>query len=389
MTTLLEEREEVEAVPKVSPPHAAEARGPILLVRLGAIGDVIRTLPALAWLRESFPGVDVDWLVEERSAGLLRGHPDLRQTIVFKRRDLAKQAWRLRLGSATSTLRGAIGRLRDGRYTAVVDFQGSLKSALLARASGCDVRIGLAPGHGREGSHRFYTRRVDPGPERISRVDRNFRLLEPLGCPAVTPPDDRPMGHLPLSDADRGWAGGVLASLAPADAPRVLLYPGTSQRQAYKRWPAGRYGFVAGRLRDEGVQVLVAGGPGEEEIVDKVRQATSSPPEAVPASTLTQLAALLAEVDLFVGGDTGPMHLAWSVGTRVLGLFGATDPVINAPYDPLGLGHRVIYHGPEDRPYRVKGARARQWMEEITVDEVHKACRQMLGVSNAGESCAE
>ena len=88
---------------------------------------------------------------------------DLRQTIVFKRRDLVKQAWRLRLGSATSTLRGAIDRLRDGRYTAVVDFQGSLKSALLARATSCAERIGLAPGHGREGSHLLYTCRVDPG----------------------------------------------------------------------------------------------------------------------------------------------------------------------------------------------------------------------------------
>ena len=98
----------------------------------------------------------------------------------------------------------------------------------------------------------------------------------------------------------------------------------------------------------------------------------------MPRSSLRQLAALLERTDLFVGGDTGPMHLAWAAGSKVLGLFGATDPVINAPYDPGRRGHRVLYHGPEERPYRVTGAPARAWMEAITVDEVDAACRDML-----------
>lgn len=353
---------------------------PILLVRLGAIGDVVRALPALDLLRRARPGTPVDWLVEEKSASLLDAHPQIRRTIVFPRKDLARRAATLRLFSAADLLGGAARTLRDAGYEAVVDLQGSLKSAWLARLSRCPRRYGLASGHGREASHLFYTHPVDPGPGRMSRVERNFRLLVPLGVAAPGAGEPPPRANLPLTAADRAWAEGVVASLAPPGRPLVLLYPGTSERQAYKRWPAPRYGWLAARLRDDGAQVLVAGGPGEEAMVQEACEATSTPPARVPPSTLRQLAAVLERVDLFVGGDTGPMHLAWAAGARVLGLFGATDPVINAPYDPLGRGHRVLYHGPEERPYRVTGAPARAWMEAISVDEAHAACRGMLGL---------
>jgi heptosyltransferase-1 len=364
---------------EVAPSRSASA--PILLVRLGAIGDVVRALPALDLLRREHPEVPVDWLVEETSAPLLEGHPQLRRRIVFPRREVARRASRLRLASASALLSATGRALQDGGYGAVVDLQGSFKSAWLARLSRCPLRIGLASGHGREASHLLYTRTVDPGPGRMSRVERNFRLLAPLG---VAPSGDAPAPRalLPLTEPDRAWAAGVLASLAPG-SPRVLLYPGTSQRQAYKRWPAARYGWLAARLGDDGAAVLVAGGPGEEEIVRSACEATSRPPARVPPSSLRQLAAVLEGIDLFVGGDTGPMHLAWAAGTRVLGLFGATDPVVNAPYDPRGLGHRVLYRGPAERSYRVTGAPARAWMEAITVDEAHAACREMLGLGRA------
>lgn len=352
--------------------------GPILIIRLGAIGDVIRALPALDLMRRVRPGIEVDWIVEEKSSSILEGHPDLRRLIILPRRDLVRRMQRLRLPSAAGILRSTLSELRDGGYQAVVDLQGSLKSAMLARATGCAVRIGLAKGHAREGAHLFYTARVDPGPEKISRVERNFRLLARLGFGPGEAVGPGPRARIRPADTDRAWADGVMASLVPAASPRVLLWPGTSRRQSYKRWPAERFGWLAGRLRDDGVQVLVAGGPGEEEMVQQVIDATSTPPARVPPSTLLQLAAILERVDLFVGGDTGPMHLTWAMGTPVIGLFGATDPVVNAPYDPDGVGHRVIYRGPVQRPYRVKGQRARRWMEAIALEEVHVACREML-----------
>jgi len=361
-------------------PHRARAVDEaILLVRLGAIGDVVRALPALDALARSRPSAAVDWLVEERSASLLEGHPQLRAVRVFPRRELARLGGGLRLFAAYGALRAELDRLRAAAYGTVVDFQGSLKSAWLAGRARAAHTLGPARGHGREASHLFYSDPIDPGPGRISRVERNLRFLEVAGLIERGGMTSPPRAHLPLTATDRAWAEGVLGALAPAAAPRVLLYPGTSERQAYKRWPAQRYGHVAGRLADQGAQVLIAGGPGEEEMVEAARAATSSPPARVPPSSLRQLAALLERVDLFVGGDTGPMHLAWAAGTRVLALFGATDPVINAPYDPDGRGHRVLYHGPEERPYRVTGAPARAWMEAITVDEVVTACRGLLG----------
>ena len=363
---------------RTTPSEAGLPDEAILLVRLGAIGDVVRTLPALDLLARTRPHAGIDWLVEERSASLLEGHPQIRSVVIFPRRELASLGGSLRLFAATALLRAQLARLRAADYHAVVDFQGSFKSAWLASRTGSARRFGPARGHGREASHLFYTDRVDPGPERMSRVERNLRFLAAAGLVAPGAPSPPPRAQLPLTAADRAWAEGVLGSLAPAARPRVLLYPGTSERQAYKRWPADRYGRVAGRLADAGVQVLIAGGPGEEGMVEAACAAASSPPARVPRSSLRQLAALLERTDLFVGGDTGPMHLAWAAGSKVLGLFGATDPVINAPYDPGRRGHRVLYHGPEERPYRVTGAPARAWMEAITVDEVDAACRDML-----------
>ena len=353
---------------------AGPSPGPVLIVRLGAIGDVIRALPAVDLLRRAHPGIAVDWIVEERSVSILQGHPHLRRVILLPRKEITGLARSLRLGSALALLRATVAQLRDGGYANVVDLQGSLKSGLIAWATRCPSRIGLARGHAREGAHRFYTRVIDPGPERISRVERNFLLFSPLG---IAEPEAA-RAHIRPGDTERAWADGVLSSLLPADGPRALLWPGTSSKQWYKRWPAERFGWLAGRLQDDGVQVLVAGGPGEEEMVEEVIQATSTPPARMPPSTLLQLAAVLEKIDLFVGGDTGPMHLSWAMGTPVVGLFGATDPVVNAPYDPEARGHRVIYHGPPSRPYRVKGERARQWMEAIPLDEVHVACREML-----------
>jgi len=351
----------------------------ILFVRLGAIGDVVRTLPALDLLARTRPHASIDWLVEERSASLLEDHPQIRNVLGFRRRELASLGSSLRLFAAAALLREQLERLRAANYHAVVDFQGSLKSAWLASRTGSARRFGPARGHGREASHLFYTDPINPGPGRMSRVERNLRFLAAAGLVATGPPSPPPRAMLPLTAADRDWAAGVLASLAPAPRPRVLLYPGTSERQAYKRWPADRYGRVAGRLADAGVQVLIAGGPGEEGMVEAACAASSSPPARVPLASLRQLAAILERIDLFVGGDTGPMHLAWAAGSRVLALLGATDPVINAPYDPDHRGHRVLYHGPEERPYRVTGAPARAWMEAITVDEVEAACRALVG----------
>ncbi|MGD8376582.1 MAG: glycosyltransferase family 9 protein [Acidobacteriota bacterium] len=373
MTTQVQPRAVVQAPAALDP-----GEGPVLIVRLGAIGDVVRGLPALDLLRRAHPDLVVDWVVEEKAADVLKGHPHLRKVILFRRRELVREAKGLRLLAAADRLRDTARRLARGGYAAAVDLQGSLKSALMTRATGSRRRIGLIAGHGREGSHLFYTHPVNPGPDRISRVERNFRLIEALGIPPPEP-EHPPLAHLQPPTTAEAWADGVVASLAPSKGPRVLLYPGTSRRQAYKRWEPARFGWLAGRLHDDGVQVLVAGGPGEEAILDEVLGATSTPPAVLPPSSLMQLTALIARMDLFVGGDTGPMHLAWAVGTPVLALFGATDPIVNAPYDAEHLGHRVLYHGPPERPYRVTGAGARAWMDAITVDEVYANCREMLG----------
>ena len=343
------------------PPLMSRAPAPlrptdrVLIIRLGAVGDVVRTLPALRMLRASFPGARLSWIVEDLAHALLEGHPDLDEVIRLPRRDLrdaARRPWRL------PRLAAALARdLRGRRFDAVLDFQGSLKSALVARLSGAPRRIGFGFGHGREMSFLLLTERLSPRRRRLNRVERNLLLAEAVGAAAevVTL-------VLPEAPGEGERAQAILRDLRPDGAPIVLLSPGASRRQAYKKWPAERYGRLAALLRsDPGAAPLVAWGPGEEDLARRVAQASGGAAAVLPATGLRLLAAILRRSDLFVGADTGPMHLAWAVGCPVVALFGPTDPALNAPFGP---GHSVLRRGAT--------------MDALTIEEVAAAARDAL-----------
>lgn len=309
----------------------------LLIVRLGAVGDVIRTLPAVSLLKDAYPRARLSWIVEDLSWDLLQGHPDLSEVLRLPRRtlrDAAVRPWRL-----PGLLREITATLRARRFDVAVDFQGSLKSALLARLSGAPRRAGFARGHGRELSWRLMTETVEPPTTRLNRVERNLLLAESLGARSDTV-------HVRLFErpGEADAAEALLSGRVPAGAPSVVLSPGTSGRQAWKRWPEARFGVLASALRrDCGAVPLIAWGPGEEPLARAVVAASGGAAVLLPPVDLRLLAALLRRVTLFVGADTGPMHLAWAVGCPVLALFGPTDPALNAP---IGTGHVVLRRGP-------------------------------------------
>jgi lipopolysaccharide heptosyltransferase I len=318
-------------------PGAIREDARLLIVRLGAVGDVIRTLPAVSLLKDSFPQARIAWLVEDLSWSLLQGHPDLDEVIRLPRRTLSAAAvrpWRL-----PGLLREIAGTLRARRFDVAADFQGSLKSALLAKLSGAPRRTGFARGHGRELSWRLMTETVRPPTTRLNRVERNLLLAESLGAFS-----DTIQVRLPERPGDAEAAERLLAGRVPAGTRAVVLSPGTSGRQAWKRWPAARFGMLAAALgRDSGIAPLVAWGPGEEPMAREVAAASGGAAILLPPVDLRLLAALLRRISLFVGADTGPMHLAWAVGCPVLALFGPTDPALNAP---IGTEHVVLRRGP-------------------------------------------
>jgi lipopolysaccharide heptosyltransferase I len=329
----------------------------VLVIRLGAVGDVIRTLPALHRIRTTFPGVHLAWIVEDLSRDLLAGHPEIDEVIRFPRQELREAAARPgRLVTVITTLSRV---LRERRFTVAIDFQGSLKSGFVALLSGASRRVGFAPGHTREMSFLFSNEWVRPRARRQNRVVRNLVLAEAIGA----------VGNdveviLPERPEDGRRAEVVLRGLDAGGAPVVVLSPGTSLRQRGKRWPAVSYTSLAVLIRQSGVIPLVVWGPGEEEVARSIVLGSHGAAALAPPTGLGLLAAILRRVSLFVGADTGPMHLAWGVGCPVVALFGPTDPRLNAPW---GRGHIVLRNG-----FRTSG---------LGVETVFAAVRQRLDTS--------
>jgi len=304
----------------------------LLIVRLGAVGDVLRAIPAVHAIRETFPRIHLSWMVEDLSFPLIDGHPDVDQTLRFPRRELG--AWRPPWVAADhlSRLKTA---LRSQGFTVALDLQASFKSGLLTLLSGAARRVGFSPAHCREMSFVFTNEWVGLTSRWLNRGERNLEMAQAVGASTADP-------RLPLPERPEEGeeAEALLRRLLSGGEPRVLVSPGASRRQAYKRWPGSHFARLAARLsRDHATRLVVVWGPGEEELARSVVAASEGGALLAPATSLRLLAAMLRRASLFVGADTGPMHLAWAVGCPVVALFGPTDPRLNAP---LGKGHRVF-----------------------------------------------
>jgi lipopolysaccharide heptosyltransferase I len=314
------------------PPATLSAADRVLLVRLGAVGDVLRALPAVRRVRVAFPGLSLSWIVEDLSRPLLEDHPDVDAVIPFPRREMRAIG---RPATPLAAVRALKRRLREGDFTACIDLQSSFKSGATTLLSGAPRRIGFAPGHCRELSFLFSNEWVPLSSPWLNRVDRNLEMAAALGaCSGAAD------AVLPERPAEGRAATALLEDLVPGGGPAVVFSPGVSRRQSWKAWPGGHYGRLARLLhRSRGIRPIVVWGPGEEELARTIARTAGPSVVLAPPTGLRLLAALLRRSTVFVGADTGPMHLAWVTGCRVVALFGPTDPRLNAP---RGDGHRVL-----------------------------------------------
>jgi len=354
------------------PPEAER----ILVIRLGAVGDVVRTLPAASALRAAFAGAQLCWLVEPPSASLLRGQPWIDEVLVFPRPALREALRRGRVRTLARTWRAFARELRARRFELVVDFHSILKSGMLAAASGAPRRVAYAPPYGRELGWLFAHDRAVLDPPRASRFERNDALVRFLGVAA--PPARRPLRIEP--DA----AARVDRALGGAPAP-VVIHPGTSDATPHKRWTPEGYGRVARTLREEdGVASLVTVGPARDDraFAEAVVKASGGAAALAPATPgLGDLAALFARSRLYVGSDTGPLHVASLVGTPVVQLLGPTDPVENAPWP--GTPSRTVRFPVACSPCR-RGCSAALCMAQIPAEAVVAAARALLAGAAPG-----
>jgi heptosyltransferase I len=328
-----------------------------LLVRLSAVGDVVHTLPALAVLR--LHGHDTGWVVEPAARPLLDGNPALGTlTTVPPVRAFG-------LGQA----RRAAAELKSQRYDLALDIQGLWKSALWARLSGAPRTIGYAAVGRREPLSRVLLREtVAALPEEPHVIDKNLGLLRALGIEAVGSREF----PLPRPAAAEGAVAAELEAMGVGEF--ALVSPGGGW--ASKLWPPERFGALAAPLRERGLTTLVAWGPGEEPLAERVVIASQGLARKAFRTSLLELAELARRAKVMVAADTGPLHLACAVRTPVVGLFGPTDPARNGPFSARDV---VVRRTPLCSPCHRRRCRVHEGvMEAITVDEVVRGLDRRL-----------
>jgi lipopolysaccharide heptosyltransferase I len=293
-----------------------------LIVRLGALGDVVHAIPVAAALRSAFPSARIDWLVSAKHREILDLVPVIDRRLVIDDRGDA---------SGGMSLLSAIGELRRAKYDVAIDLQGLIKSAVLARLSGAPRLVGFSSRYARERAARlFYTEVYDPGrgglyDPRETRhvVDINLGLLGVLGITA-------PARVFPIEDVESDVARNARTQ---AGGPYALLNPGAAWPN--KRWPPARLAAIATELRARhGLRSIVLWGPGEETLAAEVVAGAGGAAIVSPKTTIADLVALARRAALMVSGDTGPTHIAAALGTPIVGIYGPTRPARNGPMSP-------------------------------------------------------
>ena len=341
----------------------------LLVVRLGAMGDILHALPAVTALRQAHPSWIIDWVVEPRWQALLRAETTASKSspVVDRLHLAATREWRKApfSGSTIHQINTLRRDLQAVDYDAVLDLQGSIRSAVLGWFSRCRRRIGeSAP---RESAARLlFTEHVETTGSHV--IDQDIELASAIFCDELEP--TVPM--LPIDPAAEVWADGILS---PGSAPGVLINPGAGW--GAKRWPVERYAAVAQALIAEGCRVFVNAGPGEEPLSASILQAV---PTATPLSgSLVQLIALTRRIALCIAGDTGPLHLACALQKPVVGIYGPTDPARNGPY-----GTRfTVLRSPLSRRDHTRHAAPEAGLLTIEPAAVLQAARALLANEDA------
>lgn len=329
----------------------------ILIVRLGALGDILHAVPAAAALRKAYPGARIDWLVDARHRAILDLVPIIDRAVVLER----------------ATPAGWIDvtrRLRAGRYDVAIDFQGLMKSAILARASGAPRVLGFSIWHLREkGARPFYSESLDPSGDGGAAhvIQKNLRLLETLGIRDAAI-------EFPLREVASPARDEILSRAA--GAPIALLNPGAAWPN--KRWYSDRFGELASFLSEvRGLVPFVLWGPGERAIAEAVIESSGGVAQLAPETSLPDLVGICRCASLMVSGDTGPLHIAAAVGTPVVSIFGPTDPARNGPWSPDDI---VISRYQACGCHYDRRCRQDEWcLTTVPVIEVTAAVQQRLG----------
>jgi len=341
------------------------------VVRLGAMGDILHALPAVTALRIAHPAWTIEWVVEpswrallaaQQSVGRDTGSHRPMQPLVDRVHIASSKQWRKTpfSGRTYREINGLRRALKNERYDAVLDLQGALRSAVIARMASSRRFIGES--HPREAIARWlFTERIDTHTAHVIEQDLELASAVAGDTLAPVPP------WLPADPEAETWASEQLES----GEPTVLINPGAGW--GAKRWPAERYAEVARALLNRGVRVLVNAGPGELILANSIIKKTGGGASLLLCSG-EQLIAITRRIDLVIAGDTGPLHLACALRRPVVGIYGPTDPSRNGPY---GTNFRVL-RSPESRRDHSRRDAPEAGLLTITPQDVLQAAEELL-----------
>jgi heptosyltransferase-1 len=327
-------------------------------------------------LRDTFPKATIGWLIEERWAELLSAPATPRRGLRSASRPLVDwvhtvnlTGWRKSLFSIPTIERIARvwNDVRSVHYQVAVDLQGAIRSAVLARWSGAPVVYGATQPRETPAS-MLYTQPVITRGKHV--IDQYLSIAQALAGRKLTSPRVEFPRDCIAEEA-------INARLSAAGIQNfAIINPGAGW--GAKRWPAERYGQAARALADSGMGSVVNYGPGEDQLARKAEEASGGAAKAIQCS-ISQLIGLTRRAKLFIGGDTGPLHLAAALQVPVVAIFGPTDPVRNGPY---GTGS-IVLRNPASETSHSRRAQPDEGMLEISVDEVVRAARQLLAGTEA------
>jgi lipopolysaccharide heptosyltransferase II len=366
----------------------------ILAVKLADLGDLLTITPALQALKAAHPPAEIDLLVPPGSVQLLQGSPFLHRIIAFDKFPFDTLAGLMDVRRVARTLR-FLTSLRLARYDAIVLFHhftlrwGSIKFAVLCYVSGTRVRAGLDNGRG-----RFLTVKApDLGFGAKHEADYWLSVAGLLGADAWA--GWKP--YIPIDARSDENVANLLTNWGRKranPAPLVAIHPGAGAYSLARIWPVRRFAEVARGLIDScGASVVIVGGPDEVSIAAELERLADRGEQVLNVAGKTAVhesAALIRRCDLFVGNDSGPMHIAAAVGTPVVAIFGPSNQQVWGPYTPPGevSRHRIVARDLPCMPcfYRVhslglrEGCGPRPCLTGLRAEAVLQACREGLGI---------
>ena len=300
----------------------------VLVVKLSSIGDIVHCLPAVAAIRQAHPDSKITWIAERRSSEILEDCPVIDDLIQIDSR------FKGGLESYTATLRGLFSNLKELRansFDIAIDFQGLMKSAVIARASGAKEIWGFGKESLREKESRFFLDRTVEAEGRHHVIEKNLMLAEN----ALEFTASRDDFNFPISNSvgDNSFADSISAEM---DGEFVILNPGGGW--VTKLWPPEMFGALSDLLLEHaGLKSVITTGPGEESLAGRIRESARNKSLKFISPSLKQFHALARKSVAYVGGDTGPTHIAVAAGAKVVGIFGPTEWWRNGSVNALDI----------------------------------------------------